>query len=163
MSMSRVFAYGSNMCLPDLARWLRAKGHRPPADLRPRPALLPGHRLVWNYFSPPREGGAANVEPCPGRALPGIVFDVDAELLAALDRKEGHPERYSRGDAPRTVELPAGGTLDAWVYVVTPAWARAEPVPPRRAYLDLLVAGARAHGLPGWHVAELLATPTADP
>lgn len=158
--MHRVFAYGSNMCLPDLARFLREHGHVSSLDVSVHPALLVGHRLVWNYFSPPRNGGAANVEVCEGRDLPGVVLEVDAPLLLSLDLKEGHPHRYAR--ALRPVRLVAGESVDAWVYAVTPPYREPHRVPPRRAYLELLVEGARAHGLPEWHLAELLGTPTAD-
>lgn len=157
-----VFAYGSNMHLGDLARWMRVKGLGELGAPRVMPAVLPGHRLVWNYYSPPRLGGAANIEPCGHGDLPGVVIEVDARLLEAIDRKEGHPERYCRGDAPRPVRLLADRFVEAWVYVVRPPYRKPHPVPPRRAYLQLMIEGARQHRLPSWHLESLIGTPVAD-
>lgn len=158
----RVFAYGSNMHLVDLARWMRDRRLGDLGSPSVQRALLPKHRLVWNYYSPPRRGGAANIEPCEDGDLPGVVIDVDARLLAAIDRKEGHPERYSRGERPRPVRLESDVWTEAWVYVVRPPYRKPHPVHPRREYLELMIEGARGHGLPTWHLELLLSTPVAD-
>lgn len=153
-----VFAYGSNMDLDDLAVWLAAKGY--PVE-RPRfaPAVLPGWRLVWNYTSPTRRGGAANIEPAPGHDLPGAVLWVGRGLLRAIDHKEGHPERYRRQRL--TVQLEAG-PLEVWAYVVTPAWRTSSESRPRRVYVETIVRGARMMGLPEAHIAALAATRTLE-
>lgn len=157
-----VFAYGSNMDTGDLRGWLAANGCRGDGILRVEPAILVGYRLVWNYRSISRNGGAANVEPCPGRELPGLALSVDASTLTAIDRKEGHPGYYSRGDLRLVVRLLRGEDISAWVYVAVPERCSAAPVPPRRAYLDLLLRAAREHALPAWYVAELEGTATVD-
>src|SRR5262249_13817629 len=116
----------------------------------------------WNYRSVSRDGGAANVERCAGRDLPGLALSVDAATLAAIDRKEGHPRYYSRGSSRLTVRLQRGEDIAAWGYVAVPERVSAAPVPPRRAYLELLLKAAREHPLPAWYVAELEATTTVD-
>jgi hypothetical protein len=156
-----VFAYGSNMDLDDLARWLGERGHAALAPSAVEVGVLEHHRLVWNYRSPSRAGGAANVQRADGEHLPGIVLDVDDALLTALDVKEGHPQRYAR--ALRDVRAsPSGAPRSAWVYEVTDAWRLDEDVWPRRAYLDVVLRGARFHGLPLEHLDALAATPTVD-
>lgn len=155
-----VFAYGSNMDLEDLARWLRERGHPERRPLSMSAAVLEGHQLVWNYSSPSRKGGAANVEEAPLVSLPGVALLVEPPLLAALDEKEGHPDRYLR--EPRAVRLSDDRRVTAWLYTVTPLWRTPEPVWPRRAYLDVVLRGARAHGLPSWHVDALTKVPTLD-
>lgn len=157
-----VFAYGSNLDLDDLRRWLRERGYPPHAPAEVHRADLIGWRLVWDYHSPMRQGGCANVERAPDAraALPGAVLHVDDALLAALDHKEGHPERYRRDRLP--VRTPRGA-IEAWVYVVTPAWRRSTPVWPRRGYLETVLRGARALGLPDWHLEALAQTPVAEP
>ena len=157
-----VFAYGSNMNLGDLRGWLAAQGHSGDGIRRVELAILPGYRLVWNYRSITRDGGAANVAPCAGRNLPRLALSVDARTLATIDRKEGHPRYYSRASAPIVVRLQRGEDISAWVYIAVPERCSAAPVPPRRAYLDLLLKAAREHALPAWYVAELEATTTAD-
>ena len=154
-----VFAYGSNMDLADLDRWLAEKGHRPGRPATSSPAVLEGWRLVWNYDSPTRRGGAANIEPAVGARLPGALLYVDGPLLAALDQKEGHPERYRRRRLP--VRGPAA-TVEAWAYVVTAPWRSSRAIWPRRVYLETVLRGARAFDLPPAHIAAIAATPTVD-
>jgi hypothetical protein len=162
VTVHRVFAYGSNMHVPDVRRWLRANGHPDPGPLRVERALLPDHALAWNYRSVSRGGGAANVVPIPGAEVRGVVVDADAPLLAAFDAKEGHPRRYDRGDRPVAVQLwGGGGAADAWLYRVTPAFTSSTVIPPRAAYLHLLVEAAEAHDLGADYVAALRRIPTA--
>ena len=130
------------MHLEDLARWMREHGFAAPSIADVAVAYLEDHRLAWNYRSPRRKSGAANVVAAPGQRVPGVVLTVDETTLAALDRKEGHPNRYTRGEAPVTLALETGGTTLGWVYRVTEAWLLEEPVWPSRAYLDLIIEGA---------------------
>lgn len=164
--MHWVFAYGSNMDLDDLARWCDERGQPLGTIERAEPALLPGHRLIWNYRSQARRGGAANVARDQSteatRALPGLALFVDEIALATLDVKEGHPARYDRGPAPRRARLCSGEGIEAWVYVVRPEFTLPELVPPTRAYREILLRVAARHGFPAWYLAELAALPTAD-
>jgi len=158
---ARVFAYGSNLNLPALRAFAQARGVSWPDDLTLVPALLPDHRLVWNYRSPIRQAGAANVEAAPGETLPGGLLTVPEDFLPLLDAKEGHPHRYLRTRRP-VVRL--GGDDDhgselAWVYEVTEAWRRAPGQWPTADYLRTIVEGAEALGLPAAHLAALRSTP----
>lgn len=161
----RVFAYGSNMHLPDLGRYLRARELPPGALGSVRPAALPGYRLMWNYRSKVRGGGAANVErfefdgACAfeGAELYGLVLEVDQVLLNAIDVKEGHPARYVRERA--SVVYGDGVTAEAWVYVVRPEHCVGEFVAPRAEYLELMIAAAEQHRLPADYVDALRRTP----
>jgi len=157
-----VFAYGSNLDLPDLERWLKTcgMGHVCPAAVEV--AVLPDWELVWDYRSDARRGGAANVKPAPGGQVWGAVLTVDDALLQALDQKEGHPGRYRRRLASAEAVSAPGVCVDAWVYVVTPPFLSREPVWPTRAYLDVVVRGARTLGLPAAYVAGLSETQTCD-
>jgi len=157
-----VFAYGSNMDLDDLRRWLDDKGYASTGLLSSQPGILSGFALVWNYHSKVRAGGAANIEERSGAQLPGLVLTVDAKTLAAIDRKEGHPHRYSRGSRRRSVVLRDNSRVDAWVYVVQPQFILDNIVPPAADYLRLIVAAARKHRLPLWHIALLEQTPIME-
>jgi GNAT superfamily N-acetyltransferase/gamma-glutamylcyclotransferase (GGCT)/AIG2-like uncharacterized protein YtfP len=158
-----VFAYGSNMHLRDLARWMERRELGQPGIARVEQAHLPGHTLVWEYCSPLRGAGAANVAPRGGCEVPGLVLHVDARTFQALDRKEGYPDRYHRGSAPIELRRPDGSRTEGWVYRVLGRWQRAEPIYPQTDYLGLLLEGAREHGLPQWHVERLRRTPTVHP
>lgn len=160
MNSTLVFAYGSNLDLPDLARWLGARGLAHLSAESVAVASLPDWRLAWNYRSDVRRGGAANVEPAAGAVVWGAALAVDAALLDAFDVKEGHPHRYRRVEAP-IVMAGSEARRRAWVYVVTPAYRSESTIPPTHAYLEVVLRGARALGLPAEYLARLAATDTA--
>jgi hypothetical protein len=161
--MHWIFAYGSNMHLGDLARWLRANGSAEALPARVAAARIEDYELAWNYRSVARAGGAANAKSRAGAALRGLALWGDDRMLAALDRKEGHPDRYDRGDHPiRATLLADGATIPSWLYRVAPAHELEAAVPPRRAYLELLIEAAAQHGLGADYVAHLRQIPTSD-
>jgi len=148
------------MDLDDLARWARSKGLPLPRVLAHHVACLHGFERVWNYRSAARAGGAANVRPAEESDVWGLVLEVDLETLELIDRKEGHPGRYSRGDEPLPVALcQEDRTVQAWVYQVTEAYIRPETIPPARAYLDLIIQSAIRHAFPSEALEALKATP----
>ncbi len=151
--MHWVFAYGSNMHLPDVARWCRERQVSPIEPARIERAMLPGHRLIWNYYSDARGSGAANVERASASDLPGLALQIDDAALASLDRKEGHPRRYRR--RPESITLHSGECPTAWVYAVRPEYRSPEVVLPSAEYLGLLLAAAEHHGFPAEYIAEL--------
>ncbi|MBI2483157.1 gamma-glutamylcyclotransferase [Candidatus Uhrbacteria bacterium] len=161
-SEHQIFAYGSNMHLPDLRRWLEEHGENPDGILRSEPATLRGWRIAWNYFSRKRNGGAANIVRAIGHILPGVVVSVDRPTLEAIDYKEGHPQYYDRGKRRLRVRLASGTDILAWTYIARREHWQRELVQPRRAYLDLLIEAARSHKLDPDHIAALEATPTVD-
>ena len=161
--MHGIFAYGSNMHLGDLARWLDERGLAELAPLEARPARLVDHALDWHYHSMSRDGGAANVVPAPGAEVRGVVIHGCERLLEAIDAKEGHPVRYSRGTQPVPAAcLHTGEVLEAWVYRVQPAYRTDAPVAPRAAYLQLMLEAAGHHGLGEDWQARLAAIATCD-
>lgn len=157
--MPWVFAYGSNMHLFDLGQWMSTRNVPLGRILQASAAKLIGYRLVWNYYSPARAGGAANIEPAAGD-LPGVALRVNRQGLDALDRKEGFPIRYGRHRA-RAV-LASGRAVDVWTYIAEPAYRRQQLVPPTRHYRRLLIEGALHFKLPMAHVRALEAVATCD-
>ena len=77
------FAYGSNLCVDQMAR-------RCPNAADPRPATLADHDWLIN------ERGVATVEPFDGSQVHGVVWRLDDHDLATLDSAEGVPVRYRR-------------------------------------------------------------------
>lgn len=139
----RYFGYGSNLHREDLARWCRARGHAVDAIRPLGPAWLPDHEPVYHYLSAARDGGALSVRPRLGRAVPGVLFEVDDAGWPALDAKEG--AKYERVER---VVLHAGREVVARTYVVAEAHREPTHVPPRDAYAALVAEGLAAHGLP---------------
>ncbi len=122
------FAYGSNLCVDQMAR-------RCPDAADPRPATLTDHDWLIN------ERGVATVEPLDGALVHGVLWRVSGSDLSTLDSAEGVPVRYRRD---RLVVHTADGPQDAWVYIDP----RVEPGPPRPGYLERIITGALHHGLP---------------
>lgn len=122
------FAYGSNLCVQQMAR-------RCPGACDPRPAVLPDHDWLIN------QRGVATVEPSTGARVHGVLWHVTDTDLATLDSAEGVPVRYRRDRL--TVQL-GDGAAEAWVYIDH----RVEPGPPRPGYLERIIDGALHHGLP---------------
>jgi hypothetical protein len=93
--------------------------------------------------------------------LPGVALLVSPETLGAIDKKEGHPAYYSRGETRVSAQLADGTSIDAWLYVAVPARCHSITVPPTRAYLDIIIRAAERVGLPAEHIAMLRTVPTA--
>jgi phage replication-related protein YjqB (UPF0714/DUF867 family) len=122
------FAYGSNLCVAQMAR-------RCPDATNPRPAMLTEHDWLIN------QRGVATVEPFPATEVHGVAWQISDGDLARLDSAEGVPVRYRRD---RLRVHTADGPSDAWVYIDH----RVEPGAPRPGYLERIVAAALHHGLP---------------
>ena len=129
--MHTYFAYGSNLCVEQMAR-------RCPDATNPRPATLAAHDWLIN------QRGVATVERFAGTHVHGVVWDLSDRDLTTLDSAEGVPVRYRRNRLP--VHTPDGPS-DAWVYIDH----RVETGAPRPGYLEMIIDGAIHHRLPsGW-------------
>jgi hypothetical protein len=150
------FAYGSNMDPGQMAE--RCPGYRTIGVAR-----LNGHRLSFPRFSPVRRSATASIEPEPGSAVWGVLYELPADDLPVLHHLEGYNE-YGAPEANRynlakvTVQQVGGGTAEAMTYVAVPDDSAALPT---ADYMARLVDGARFHGLPRAYVATLTAVKTA--
>lgn len=126
--MPGYFAYGSNLCVTQMAG-------RCPDAIDPRPATLADHDWLIN------QRGVATVEPFDGALVHGVLWQISEQDLETLDRAEGVPVRYRRD---RIVVHTDHGPAEAWVYVDH----RVEPGAPRAGYLERIIAAAGHHGLP---------------
>ena len=128
MERHTYFAYGSNLCPEQMAR-------RCPGAADPSPAVLADHDWLIN------ERGVATLEPFIGSTVHGVLWTLDDDDLANLDRSEGVPDRYRRD---RLTVHTAHGPSTSWVYIDR----RVQPGAPRPGYLDRIINGALHHGLP---------------
>lgn len=122
------FAYGSNLCVRQMAQ-------RCPDATNPRPASLADHDWLIN------QRGVATVEPLTGTRAHGVLWRLSDQDLATLDGAEGVPERYRRD---RLTVHTNDGPCDAWVYIDP----RVETGAPRPGYLERVIEGAVHHRLP---------------
>ena len=129
------FAFGSNLDADQLHR-------RCPSARILSVGRVDHHKLCFAGHSARRGGGVATLRPSMAASTPGVLFDVDARDLAALDRFEGHPFRYQRR---RTmVLLPDGSERPAWVYVLPMDVPETKP---SETYVATIRRGYERHGL----------------
>ncbi len=139
------FAYGSNLSMD-------RKQRRTGLIRSSRPACLKDYRFAFN------KGGAggevyANIVPSPGDVVWGVVYLCDPEAMASLDEYEA----VETGDYwrhPVEVEATDGELLRAEVYIAGDDFVIADSRP-RPWYLDLILSGARKHGLPGEYIKSI--------
>lgn len=132
------FAYGSNLCAARLVE-------RAPSAVFVGVGRLANHELTFHKLG--RDGtGKADVVEAEGGVVWGAVAEMDSADLLRLD---GFEPGYER------TELPIEGIgVDAWVYRASADVIRAD-LEPQAWYLDLVVRGAEARGLPSSYIAWL--------
>jgi gamma-glutamylcyclotransferase (GGCT)/AIG2-like uncharacterized protein YtfP len=120
------------------------------------PARLDGFRLLFLRRSVRWEAGAADVVEDDGAATWGVLYELSAGDLEALDAKEYAPQG---GYRRRTVEVttPDGERHTAVTYEVVQKEPR--ELAPKREYVEILIRGARERDLPSEWVEVLEALP----
>lgn len=134
--MTRYFAYGSNL----VVERMRERG----APFRSaRPALLRGHRLVFDKRG--FDGSArANVVPAPGGLVHGVLYDLEDGGLEAL---QGFESGYDVVEVEvEPVDAEGAAHVRARMFVARPD--RRTKAPPTRSYVALILQGLADHGLP---------------
>jgi gamma-glutamylcyclotransferase len=146
-------AYGSNMLC---ARLLR----RVSSARDPRVARVPGYRVRYRKLSVDGSAKCDLVHAGGSAAAFGVLYDIDDEQQAILDRFEGVGDGYHRASVTVLVD---GRPQEALTYLADDTHL-VEALAPYDWYRDLVVAGAREHGLPGAYIGEQLDVPAApDP
>ena len=131
------FAYGSNLSVD--------RKRQPTGSIRSaRTACLKDYRFAFNKGV---AGGAvyANIVPSPGDVVWGVVYLCDAQAMAILDDYEA----LETGDywrQPVEIETADGEKLKAEAYIAGEGFVVADGRP-GPWYLDLIISGARNHGL----------------
>jgi cation transport regulator ChaC len=145
------FAYGSNL---DPGTFL---GRRKMEPLETRVGVLRDFELRFDLPVGPGERGVANVASRPGDHVWGALYHLTRADAERLDRTEGVDRGFYHRLAVE-VETKDGLLLAAFTYR-SPFSQPARK--PSRRYLDLLLTGAREHGLPEAYVTRLEALPLA--
>lgn len=151
------FAYGSNLCEPRL----RA---RVPSARFVSIGWLAGHDLRFHKRGRDGSGkGDAQGTSSPHDTVWGAIAEVAADDLRRLDEIEGVGSGYDRVEVG--VAVPGGETATAHTYRASASFV--DPaLRPFGWYLDLVVRGAQARGLPGAYIDRIAAVewvPDPDP
>ena len=145
METQLYFAFGSNMLERELV------AHTPGARSLGE-AVLRGYRVAFTRWSERRGGGGADIVEDPNGEAWGVLYEVPDDELPALDAKEGVPTAYRRTTV--CVEDAAGVARYVMAYEVV---KQPGSYAPAAGYLDIVIEGAREHGLPAWYVERLAA------
>ena len=149
----KYFAYGSNLVTTRLTDPLRA-----PSAVALGIASAPG--FVMRFHKIGTDGsGKCTLIPTGNDAdvVYGVLYEFADSDLPGLDREEGvHLGGYARHALE--LRLRHGDATEAMTYIAGERYIDAACVP-FDWYRDLVVAGAREHGLPPAYVRELERTP----
>jgi gamma-glutamylcyclotransferase (GGCT)/AIG2-like uncharacterized protein YtfP len=134
------FGYGSNLN----QRFLRQ--YCPSAEFVMR-AYLPNYEVQFRFWSKRRQGGISTIIEKPGGLVHGVIYEVPEEELKVLDVLESVPQGLYRREAFLVL-----GEDGVWHKADLYRVARPQgPFTPSRGYVELMLSGAREHGLdPGY-------------
>lgn len=153
----KYFAYGSNLLTRRLTDLSRA-----PSAVARGIATVSGFTMRFHKVGTDGSGKCTLIATGNEADLVyGVLYDFADADVAGLDREEGvHLGGYARHSV--RVRLPNGAT-EAMTYIAGDRYVDAASVP-FDWYRDLVVAGAREHGLPPPYLRELEQTPAVpDP
>jgi len=150
------FAYGSNMNPGQMVE-------RCPQARTIGVARLVDYRLCFPRFSRARQCASAGVEPSPGSAVWGVLYDLSDNDIPVLNYHEGYdpegPAAQNRHILREVTALRMGGSepVKAMTYFAIPDGTTTRPSP---AYMQAIIDGAEFHGLPLAYLAALERVPT---
>lgn len=144
------FAYGSNMLIERLQHRC---GSAQPLGM----AWVEGYGVAFSKIG--QDGsGKATLSTAAGARAYGVLFQLGAEDLHALDRIEGRGKGYERLDGIQVAANHNGGAMiPACTYISQPPHIDGR-LRPYDWYLDLVVHGARQNALPSAYVETIAAT-----
>ena len=89
-----ILAYGSNLNQHDWGKFCRRHGY--PVDILQfeETVKIPDYKLVFDWYSSSRKGGAANIKRAVGYYVEAVLFSTNDQGIQALRQKEGHPYAY---------------------------------------------------------------------
>lgn len=155
-----VFAYGSNMNISNLKKWLKVNGYDDKKIVNTEVAILNGYKIVWNYYAPNRNGGVANLESDTGSIIWGVLIEIESSLLNAFDKKEGPPVTYFRKKEKVTTLL--GLKVTAWIYMAESNCNGKSDIWPHWEYKKLIIDAAKEHHFPEDYIHSLELIPSLE-
>jgi gamma-glutamylcyclotransferase (GGCT)/AIG2-like uncharacterized protein YtfP len=146
-----LFAYGSSMNPGQMA-------NRCPEFRTIGVARLMDYRLCFPRYSRARQCATAGIEPSPGAAVWGVLYEIPESDIPVLNHVEGYdPSGPPTGNERMLREvtvLRMGGSeqVKAMTYFAVPDGTDALP---SAGYLQSIIDGAEYHGLPKACIAAL--------
>lgn len=130
------FAYGSNLNLNFLNQYV------PSAEYVMK-AYLPNFEVQFRFWSKKRQGGISSIIEKPGGMVHGVIYECDEEDMKKMDVLESVNQGLYKRETFKVLGEDQNW-YDADLYrVVKPQG----PFTPARSYVELMLSGAKAHGL----------------
>ena len=153
---SYYFAYGSNMSKSQIEK-------RCPKYKKIGIAKLENYELTFPRKSKKRGCGVSSVGPKDGKEVWGVVYELNEDDLASLDKKEGYGHDPTKNDYNReSIKVSLGrldDSLDCWIYIAV----KQEGIfRPNKEYLDAILAGAKENRIPEIYISSLNSIPLQD-
>ena len=157
--MINYFAYGSNMDEEDFEKRCNKKGWRMVKFQNRRVAKLNGYKLTFNYYSPSRKAGAANIMESKKDCAYGLLIEIEESNLETIRKKEGYPNYYD--EISVDVETFDGTpSQDVKTYKVVKSREEHNHQPPTEEYMQLIIKNAKKYGFPKEYIEYLESFPT---
>lgn len=119
-------AYGSNMNLKQMS-------DRCAKAMVVGTGILEGYKLTFRG----RYKGVANIEPCKGRTVPIVLWEITQDCEKALDLYEGYPSLYIKKEVEVKVK---DKLIKAMVYVMTSEYTNMAAAP-TEYYFNIIARG----------------------
>jgi gamma-glutamylcyclotransferase len=146
------FSYGSNMSTE------RIRVANPSAQVV-GPALLEDYFLDFNFYSKRWHGAPATITADTSSQVFGVLWCLNLKHLASIDDQEGVPSKiYRRFRVEVTPLNEDGSKVSAFVYqlLAERCTSTGDAKLPSKAYLEVILKGAREHKLPQFYIRDKL-------
>ncbi|MFH1179967.1 MAG: gamma-glutamylcyclotransferase family protein [Candidatus Bathyarchaeota archaeon] len=130
------FGYGSNLNIEFLHQYL-------PSAKYVMKAYLPNYMVQFRFWSKKRQGGLSTIIEKPGGLVHGVIYECDETEMIDLDIIESVPQGLYKRETFKVLGED-GEWHDADLYRVANPKG---PFTPARSYVELMLSGAREHGL----------------
>jgi len=130
------FGYGSNLNIDFLHQYL-------PSAKRVMKAYLPNYEVQFRFWSKKRQGGISTIIEKPGGLVHGIIYECNEDELINLDIIESVPQGLYKRETFNVLGEDGEWHLADLYRVAKPKG----PFTPAKGYVELMLSGAREHGL----------------
>jgi gamma-glutamylcyclotransferase len=158
----RYFAYGSNLDAGHFADWTREHGYEGFVLENGQPAVIDDYELALSVPSKYWAGAVGTIVPRPGGAVYGVLFELGPADVEKIRHKEGvasglyrEIEVEARIWIPGSDETATLQILDAAAFVAADGRTVDPPPAPSSRWLEAVIRGGRAAGLPESWLGEL--------
>lgn len=132
-STNKIYAaYGSNMCLQQMAR-------KCPSARVIGVGVLENYKLTFRGI----RKGVATIERCEGASIPVVLWTITKKCEKALDSYEGFPKLFMKEQVEVKFE---NASVEAMAYVMVDKYCKI-PVKPSLYYIETIQRGYENHGI----------------